>query len=52
VTTFSAGLVLGVKVRIEFLPALVDPEPLFGVLAHGFFDDIRDPLGIGLDIGS
>jgi hypothetical protein len=52
VTTIPAGLVLGVKVRIVFLPALVDPEPLVGVLANGFFNDIRDYLGIDLDIGS
>jgi hypothetical protein len=46
VTTFSAGLILWVKVRIVFLPALVDPEPLVGIAANSFFHDSGDRLGI------
>ena len=38
--------------RIIFLPALMNPEPLIGVLANHALHGTGDELSIGLDIGA
>ncbi len=38
--------------RIIFLPAFMNPEPLFGVFANHALHNIGYQLGIGLDIGA
>ncbi len=45
-------LILGINMRVVFLPAFMDPEPLFRVFTNHAFHRIGYQLSIGLDIGA